>query len=49
MVETEITQIVNDYNITQYYEGTPEVRTNYTASDDYATPISENQTNKICG
>ena len=49
MVEIEITQIVNDHNITQYYEGTPEVRTNYTASDDYATPIKENETNKICG
>lgn len=49
MVETEITQIVNDYNITQYYEGTPEVRTAYCCSDNYATPISENETNKICG
>lgn len=49
MVETEITQIVNDYNITQYYEGTPEVRIGYVASDNYATPINEDQTNKICG
>lgn len=49
MVETEITQTINEYNITQYYEGTPDVRTAYCCSDNYATPISENETNKICG
>ena len=49
MVETEITQIITEYNITQYYEGTPEVRIGYVVSDNYATPISENETNKICG
>lgn len=45
MVEIEITQTINEYNITQYYE----VRTAYCCSDNYATPINENQTNKICG
>ena len=49
MVEIEITQTINEYNITQYYEGTPEVRTAFCCSDNYATPINENQTNKICG
>lgn len=49
MIETQITKIVNDYNITEYYEGTPEIRTEYCCSDDYATPIKENNLNKICG
>ena len=40
MVETEITQTINEYNTTQYYEGTPEVRTAYCCSYNYATPIS---------
>ena len=48
MLETQVTKI-EDNNKIDFYEGTPEIRTNYTCSDDYATPIKLNQNKNICG
>lgn len=47
MLLTKITKIELN-NKTDFYEGTPDIRTNYTCSDDYATPIKPYNTNNIC-
>lgn len=48
MLAIKVTKI-EDNNKTLFYEGTPDIRTNYTCSDDYATPIQINNNNNICG